>query len=233
MKRACELRAQARRCLRGKWRLAVGVALVATLLSGGIGVTNSGGGTSANDGYLSSAGHETWIMLLTISVTSVLIAFCIGGAIYLGWSKFNLKLVRSQQPVFRDLFSCFDRLWAGFCMVFLIGLFIFLWSLLLFIPGIIASYRYALTPYLMADDPELGVLDAIRKSKQLMKGNKWRLFCLQMSFFGWALLTALTFGIGALWLTPYIQAAHAAFYEDVLHGGERILEEPTREPELW
>ena len=86
MKRACELRAQARRCLRGRWSLAVGVSLVATLLSGGVGVSNTGS-SSANEGYLSSAGHEAWIMMLTISIASVLIAFCIGGAVI--WAGAN------------------------------------------------------------------------------------------------------------------------------------------------
>ena len=80
MKRACELRAQARRCLRGRWGLAVGVSLVATLLSGGISVGNP----SETDGYLSSAGHETWILMLTVTIASALVALCIGGAVQLG-----------------------------------------------------------------------------------------------------------------------------------------------------
>lgn len=218
MKLAYNFRAEARRALQGNWGKAIAAAIVGAMLSGGIGFS-SGSGVS-EEGYLSVADHEAWITMMTISVASLLIAFCIGGAIQLGWSKFNLNMVRNRPAKFRDLFSCFDRLGTGFCMVFLMGLFTFLWSLLLIVPGIIATYRYALTPYLLAEHPEMGVLDAIRESGRLMKGNKWRMFCLDFSFIGWALLVPFTFGIGTLWLTPYVYAAHAAFYEDVAHGQE-------------
>ena len=90
--------------------------------------------------------------------------------------------------------------------------------LLLIVPGIIAVYRYALAPYLMAEDPEMGAMEAIEKSKELMKGNKWRLFCLQFSFIGWMLLSSLTFGLGNLALRPYQEAAYAAFYREVSLG---------------
>ena len=95
------------------------------------------------------------------------------------------------------------------------SLFVTLWSLLFIIPGIIASYRYALAPYLMTENPEIGVMEAISRSKELMRGNKARLFCLQFSFLGWILLCILTLGIGSLWLSPYMKAAEAAFYLDV------------------
>ena len=118
------------------------------------------------------------------------------------------------------------------------GLFITLWSLLLFIPGIIAAYSYALTPYIMAEHPELRARDALRESKIMMKGNKWRLFCLELSFIGWILLVFLSFTalmlvsyfsgnlaalsigmilflVGLLILNPYIEASRAAFYREI------------------
>jgi uncharacterized membrane protein len=95
------------------------------------------------------------------------------------------------------------------------GLLIILWSLLLVIPGIIAAYRYAMASYIMAQNPEIGALDAIERSKAMMNGNKLRLFCLQLSFIGWMLLSALTLGIGYIFLRPYMQAAYAAFYLDI------------------
>ena len=57
--------------------------------------------------------------------------------------------------------------------------------------------------------------EAIAASKEMMRGNRWRLFCLGFSFIGWSLLCALTLGIGTLWLRPYEEAAHAAFYREV------------------
>lgn len=212
---ARDFRARARQNLAGKWGVAVAVGFVATLLTGGIGVTNSGSASAEGSGYLSFVNHEAFVLLMTTVTVSALLSLIIGGAVQLGWCRFHIDLASEKEVRFGTLFSQMHRLWAGFVMNFVVGLFILLWSLLLIVPGIIATYRYAMVPYLMAEFPELKVMDAIRESKRLMQGNKWRLFCLQMSFFGWALLVALTFGIGSLWLTPYIRAAEAAFYMDV------------------
>ena len=82
-------------------------------------------------------------------------------------------------------------------------------------PGWIAAYRYAMTPYILAEFPDISVMDALRESKRLMAGNKGRLFSLHLSFFGWILLVTFTFGIASIWLTPYMCTADAAFYLDV------------------
>ncbi len=80
---------------------------------------------------------------------------------------------------------------------------------------IVASYRYTLAPYLMTENTNLGCLDAINNSKQMMRGNKGRLFCLNFSFIGWYILAAFTAGIGAIFLVPYVKAAQTSFYLDV------------------
>jgi uncharacterized membrane protein len=85
------------------------------------------------------------------------------------------------------------------------------------IPALIAQYRYAMAYYVIQDQPGIGALEAIRRSKQLMDGNKWKLFCLQWRFFGWALLCVLTLGIGCLWLVPYMMTSQACFYEDLVN----------------
>ena len=115
-----------------------------------------------------------------------------------------------------DLFSAFDRFLDGLWMRVRLFLQILAWSLLFVIPGIIAAYRYALVPYLMAEDPELSVGDAIERSKQLMVGRKWKLFCLQLSFIGWLLLCGVTFGIASLWIAPYMEMAETAFYRSLV-----------------
>lgn len=97
----------------------------------------------------------------------------------------------------------------------LMGIFIFLWSLLLIVPGIIKAYSYAMTPYILVDRPELSVRDAIRLSGRMMSGRKLDLFCLHLSFIGWMLLCILTLGIGILFLSPYMMTTQAAFYQDV------------------
>ncbi len=101
--------------------------------------------------------------------------------------------------------------------------YVFLWTLLLIIPGIIMAYAYALVPYIIKDNPELSVPQAIRKSRQMMKGHKFDLFYLHLSFIGWYLLSLITLGIGLFWLMPYVSGATAAFYESV-KAGERIAD---------
>lgn len=81
--------------------------------------------------------------------------------------------------------------------------------------NVIISYRYALCGFILAEYPELGAVDAMRNSHTIMRGNKWRLFCLEFSFIGWFFLCLLTFGIGFLWLAPYRNAAKADFYDEI------------------
>ena len=98
---------------------------------------------------------------------------------------------------------------------FLIELRVFLWTLLLVIPGIIKSFAYAMAPLIMTEHPEMSASDAISLSNEMMKGHKFDLFYLYLSFIGWFLLCLLTAGIGFLWLAPYVDTSLAAFYEDV------------------
>ncbi len=114
----------------------------------------------------------------------------------------------------------FKRLTAGFedykrvaLVIFLRDLFLGLWFALLFIPGVIKSYSYMMVPYILIDNPELSGTDAITRSRQMMDGNKWRAFLLDLSFIGWMLLSVLTCGIvGILYEKPYRRSARAALY---------------------
>ncbi len=209
---AADLRAKARNALRGHWGVAVAVGLVASLLGGGYGGFESSTAGSASGNLRLE--NQIYATMMTIAVVSGLLALIIGGAIEMGWADFNLKLLNRQEPRFGTLFDQFDRLGAGFRMVILRGFFVFLWSLLFVIPGIVASYRYALMPYLMVEY-KMGALEAMQESKHLMTGKKARLFCLDLSFIGWELLGVLTCGIGLLWVLPYEQAARAAFYQEI------------------
>ena len=119
---------------------------------------------------------------------------------------------RAVGNLFRDSFVRWGRkVWGMFLMNF----FISLWSLLLIIPGFIKFYAYALTPYILIDNPELSANQAINLSQKMMKGHKFDLFFLHFSFIGWFFLSIFTFGIGLLWLLPYMMTAQAAFYQDV------------------
>lgn len=92
-----------------------------------------------------------------------------------------------------------------------------LWSLLLIIPGIAASYSYAMAPYIPMEDPDCSGSESLKRSKELMQGHRAELFFLDLSFIGWELLAILTLGVGFLWLNPYVYAARAAFYRNLSH----------------
>ena len=113
----------------------------------------------------------------------------------------------------------FDGYKYGFQRIFTTGLlqliYTVLWYLLLIIPGIIKSYSYSMTYYILKDNPELKNNAAIEKSMQMMDGHKMDLFLLHLSFIGWAILCLLTMGIGFIFLVPYIYTAQAHFYEDL------------------
>ena len=99
--------------------------------------------------------------------------------------------------------------------MFLVMLFTFLWSLLFIIPGIVKCFSYSMTPFILEEHPELGANEAIDHSRAMMKGHKFDLFWLILSFIGWGFLCLFTFGIGYLWLVPYMDTSISAFYEDV------------------
>ena len=99
--------------------------------------------------------------------------------------------------------------------MFLMELFVCLWTLLLIIPGIIKALAYSMTPFILVENPELSAYDAIKLSEKMMTGHKWDLFILYLSFIGWFILACFTFGIGFLWLTPYVEMSVCEFYEDL------------------
>lgn len=233
---AKDFRKIARECLKGKWILAILVCLVAYFL-GANPVLSTGGGSVNNSldqdtvsNLQSSAVNEAfWVVLLpviigimVVAVIYLIVILIIGGAVTLGYCKFNLGLVDKKNPRFMDLFSCFDRFGAGFCVQFLKGLYVFLWSLLFVIPGVIANFRYAMAAYILAENPDMTASEAIDASKQMMVGNKWRLFCLNFSFIGWDILCIFTLGIGYLVINPYKEAAYAAFYREISGTWERL-----------
>lgn len=139
-----------------------------------------------------------------------------------GYNVVLLELHRENKLVevtrLFDGFSDFGRI--GGTMI-LMQLYTVLWMLLLMIPGIVKSYSYALTPYILKDRPELKFNAAIEESMRMMNGYKMKLFLLDLSFIGWILLTMLTFGIGLLFLNPYMSVSRIAFYEDLKAEQER------------
>jgi uncharacterized membrane protein len=154
-------------------------------------------------------------LIAQIPCAGALVILAIMGPLTLGQARFFLAYARNQPADLGVAFSGFSQFGRSFLAMLLVGIFVFLWMLLLIIPGIIKSYSYAMTWYIMADNPEMEPMEAIDRSMKMMDGRKWKFFCLGLRFIGWVLLALLTCGIGLLWVGPYAQVSVAHFYEDV------------------
>ena len=139
----------------------------------------------------------------------------LAGPLMLGFSMMTLNLVRGNKVSIENLFDGFKNFVQSLVLYLLNAVFVFLWSLLFVIPGIIAAYRYAMSYYILADNPNMDANEARKASIEMMNGHKWQLFCLHLSFIGWILLCFLTFGILVFWVEPYIETANAEFYESI------------------
>lgn len=230
--RARDYRDQARLSLTGKWMMAALATFLVSLM-GGI-------STGPNFEMKIDLGSEQYrdlfaefpqeymvlvaIATLVIVLLAIAAAFAISsffsGVVLMGYKKSMLDVSCGSDV---DISSLFCRFRKGIYMksvklCFLQGLYVFAWSLLCVIPGIIAEYSYYMAYYIMLDHPELTPAECLRASKNLMRGNKWRLFCLHWSFFGWQLLSVFSCGIGDFFLQPYMHTADAFFYRDLTRG---------------
>lgn len=184
-----ELRAVSRTTLSGYWMMAALATLVYLLIAGGVS---------------------------SIPVAGSVLAIIITYPLAYGFAILFLDLFREGKPIdigkLFDGFKDFGRVWVT---LILVAIYTILWTCLLIIPGIVKSYSYALTPFILKDEPELKYNAAIEKSMRMMDGYKMKLFLLDLSFIGWMILSVLTLGIGLLFLQPYMNTARAAFYEDL------------------
>ncbi len=153
---------------------------------------------------------------------STVYTILISGPMTLGYAMFAISIFRRRETSPAEVFYGFERFGKAFGLYIVTSIFILLWTLLLVVPGIIAAIRYSMSFYILADQPNIGIMEAINESKRLMQGNKWKFFCLNLSFIGWALLSALTLGIGFLWLMPYMEVTFIAFY-DLANGSLRSV----------
>ncbi len=210
-------RATAREKLRGNWGKSVLAAFLASLLGGLIAGTGSINLTVFDDVLEQLPLEALQFLLILLGFAALLgaVTFIIGGVIQLGYAKFLLNQHDGREYGTSDLFSQFDRFGTGFAQAFLRNLYILLWMLLFIIPGFIKAYSYAMTPFILADHPEMTAGEAITASRKLMDGHKGDLFVLGLSFFGWNLLCIFTLGIASLWISPYLNAAYATFYRQL------------------
>ena len=212
---ASDYRSMARRALKSFWWLAIGVTLLATVLGGGTSSLTVSFQNSDISRYYPETMRRFTHVLVPVASVLAMGQFVLRGSISIGHDRFCLKLVDGEQAQFDDLFSAFDIFGSAFVLNLLIALKVFAWSLLFVIPGIVKAYAYSMAYYIKLDHPDYGWNACITASRQLMDGHKWEKFVLDLSFLGWIIVGSLCLGVGTLWVTPYMEAANAQFYEYV------------------
>ncbi len=231
---AKDFRARAREMLSGRWGSVIGTTLVATLLGANVLLQGRAYSTkginpkdpridqliqSVKDAHISP---EQFLMLKAIlsgilagAVVASIILFIVGAIFSAGLIRYNLAMANGEDSHFTMLFSNFSYAgkitWLKVRMV----IFTLLWSLLFIIPGIMKAYSYSMSGFILVQNPEMSAREAMNESVRIMKGNRWRLFCLQFSFLGWMILCTLTCMLGYILVAPYMNAAYAAFYQEV------------------
>ncbi len=228
-----ELKTNAKAVLKANYWKMVLVGFILTLLTGG---GSYSVGARINDldlsNRLSAYGQEILTTLVTIVIGVVAVSLVVDlvltifvwNPLEVGCERFCL-LCKNEDPSLKELFYAFKNGYGhvGFVM-FCRTIFQFLWTLLLIIPGIVKYYEYLMIPYLLAEDPTMDRKEAFAISKEMMQGNKWKTFVLDLSFLGWIVLGGLTLGVLDLfYVHPYLYLTHAELYH-TLKAGDVIVE---------
>lgn len=226
MKTIKELKEEALKILEGKWSKIVPAVFVYAITM--IILSSIGDPESKN------------LSMVIISAIASIISLIINPVLLFGLNMYSLKFSRGQDLELKSLFDGFKYTRKAFYTYYLRYIYTFLWSLLLIIPGIVKSISYSQTLFILSDNTNLSAEEAIKESIRIMDGHKMKYFKLQLSFIGWAILSVLTFGIGFLWLTPYVFVSNARFYEDLKSkqsktvseesGTEKVIESTEEQP---
>lgn len=189
MKNSAEYRGIARDNLKDNWGTAVGVCLIAALIS---------------------------VLAGIIPVAGVIISLLVAGPLVVAQLIYFIKLHNRENPKVSDMFEKVgDNFIANFYTYLLQNIFMVLWFFVFIVPGIVKRFAYSMTMFIRTKQPNIGATESITLSRKMMDGHKWQLACLEFSFIGWILLSFLTLGIGFIFLAPYMNATQVAFFEDV------------------
>jgi len=229
------LKANAKEAFKANYWRSVAVGVITTLIAGGGFAASSGGSVNinSNSGQLqqlspgasdvNSIDPQIVAIVLAVfagifcivAIISTVYGIFVGDPMKMGGDSFYLKNSDDSETSIEEIKTGFTPNYGRNVKTFFLKkLFIFLWSLLFVIPGIVKGLGYSMTNYILAEDPDIGAKEALKKSEEMMKGHKGELFMLMLSFFGWGFLAALTCGIlGIFYVGPYINATNAEFYK--------------------
>lgn len=224
-----QLKANAKEKLRLYYWSGVIVSLIYSFIGGGFGGFGSGFSSAVSGGGTATEqleqtfeySHEISSTLILILSIVVIIAAIAGTAfsaflvnpLFVGVKRFFLKSGEQKTELTELLFAFKKGCYLNVVKtMFLRQLYVFLWSLLFIVPGIIKGYEYYMVPYLLAENPEMSSREVFALSREMMAGEKWRTFVLELSFYGWLFLGTLACGIGTIFVTPYMEATFVELF---------------------
>lgn len=221
------IKQNAKEALRFRYWLIVAVELIAGALLGG--VSGFSGGISGSGSELKDLAKDPEFgkaflaimavvagIVAIVGVVGILYTLLFGNVIKVGLSGIRLKAYKKERFGIVELFSGLKAYKKNVGTMALYSLFVTLGFMCFFVPGIIVGLGLYEVPYMLAENPDISGMEAIRRSWENMKGHKDELFVLELSFIGWLLLTILTFGVLAIfWTGPYMALAEAGFYREM------------------
>ncbi|GHV38365.1 membrane protein [Clostridia bacterium] len=155
------------------------------------------------------------IVVTAVSGVSNIFSIVVVPPITVGFSLLYFRLTQGDKPRLQTLFDGFSLLVPCIVLYFLKVLYVFLWSLLLIVPGIIKAISLSMSEYILAEHQDYTAKDALNESARIMNGHKMEYFILQLSFILWGMLTAVTCGLAGIYVVPYINATNANFYNSI------------------
>lgn len=202
-----------------KWQNVL-VILINTLIVGGVQVVVNLSG-------------DDWVLAMFMSLVSIAVSLLVVNVITLGSMTWFHRAIKTEGLNMEEMFWPFKEDYGGnVLMMFLISLYTALWSMLFVVPGIVKGYSYSLAMYIKSENPNIPASKAIELSTRMTNGHKMDLFALDMSFIGWAILSAFTLNIlGILYVIPYQYASKAFAYEEIKE--EALANQIVSEAELY
>lgn len=197
-----ELKSKAKESLKGKYGESTKLFLLYIFVCFGISIVIS---------FISEIIKINELLTLILSIISMFVVY----GLYPGFYSFFLKISRNEEVSSNELFKHKNLFLVTIGATLLAGIFIFLGALLFIIPGIIIALNYALVYFVIVDNPEIGIMDVLNKSKQIMRGHRIDFIILNLSFLGWYILSYFTFGILLIWVAPYMMVTTANFYNEI------------------
>ena len=198
------LKSNAKNSLKGKYGDAIVLMIIYGLIAGAVG--------GIFGGILGAANLDKD----TVKALGEVLSAVISCLFIFGIHSYFLKISRNESVEWKELFSKTNLFVPALLITIVVAIFVTLWSLLLIIPGIIAAISYSQVYFVKLDNPDMEVMDVLKKSKELMNGHKMDYFVLLLSFIGWLILGVFTLGILYLWLMPYMSVTEANFYNELV-----------------